>query len=263
MRSPVRSTVPVALSLLVLTGCAPLFGPDLEELLLPRNAFPNYTAESVDAEVVRQGPSSPSFEEIEPPECATALAEGRPDLLPEEVEEVAAQTATPNRSGAPETVYHYTLATGDLSGTPDPEAVKRLLSDCFTFTGRVEDEPVKGAFQSLTSTSLPEEGDGVLMTSTPAGGGPAVEVRMAWGQVAEVHFSLVAVTLGADASPLSPMDLTVECSLEATSTPPDPDEIMECTDRMREQVIEDAATERADRFDALLAKAVERLEERA
>lgn len=266
MPSPARSAVPLALSLsalLALTGCASLFGPGLEELLLPRNAFSGYTVHSVDADEVRQGPSSPSFTEIEPRECADTLAEARPDLLPEGVEAVAAQQATPNRRGTPETVYHYTLATGDLSGTPTPESVKRLLTDCFTFTGRIEDEPVTGAFQSLPSDALPEGGDGVLVTSTPAGGGPSVEVRMAWGRVSEVHFLLVAVTLGADSSPLSPEDLTAECLMEDPAATPHIDELMECTDRMREQAVEDAAAERADRFDALLAKAVDRLAERA
>src|SRR5690606_41916979 len=65
MPSPARSAVPLALSLsalLALTGCASLFGPDLEELLLPRNAFSGYTVHSVDADEVRQGPSSRSEE---------------------------------------------------------------------------------------------------------------------------------------------------------------------------------------------------------
>lgn len=262
MRSSPRPVVLSVLVATVLTGCS-LIGPQhsqrLQESMLTAAAVPEWhEVTSADVTELAERPPYPRFRRVEPRRCAETLASSWPALVPEGFVEVAAQNIEPFSPTPPTTAYTYSLASGRvLDEGHDPAALRRLPSDCFNFSGSVDGTAMRGVAQEVPVDDLFEEGAAVLLTLTEdEPNGSTQEVRVAWGRASGARITLVAVTRGASASPVSPGEAAVECaSIE------DDDANTACMRDTREQAADDAAQARGREFEEVLTAAVTRLEE--
>ncbi|OOC54876.1 MULTISPECIES: hypothetical protein [Nocardiopsis] len=249
--------LPLLAALVLTTACDPqleLRGSErLDALLLPPEAYPDgFTVEEIDIEDFDGASATGDLGNVEPAECGAALG-GGPEQLPEEAVEGAGQTATrPGSSSGSAVVYSYVLVSGDFGDVSADEAgFEQMLDSCSRMTVANEGTEFEGTLSSANSSALPEGGGMFVMTLS--GEGMEMVARTAWGQVEDMYFVLMALDLGGS-SDLSPMELVEACRDDSR-----PD----CYDSHRAEVAAEADERMAEDFEAVLERAVEKLERSA
>lgn len=168
----------------------------LEALLPPASDYPaGFDVETIDITELddSENMGMSDFDSVEPAVCEKPLSGGIGDV-PESAFEGVAQALTPTEEHL-EGAYLYVLSTGDfVENARDMDAYRTMLESCSTMTVVNNGMELEASIDPADSPTLSENGEGFVMEV--AAEAFTMVTRTGWGQVEDVHFSLIGMSTG-------------------------------------------------------------------